>query len=88
LSGEQYALNEAVERLRRVRRDANVATSVTISAADPLHLPLLAGTAKRAPAVGGQYLTYRDGVRRDAEGAPPLAAVLALARAEAREADR
>jgi ATP-dependent Lhr-like helicase len=87
LSGEQYALNEAVESLRRVRRDSMSAQAITISAADPLHLPLVAGTAKRAPAIGGQYLTYRDGVRRDAEGAAPLAAVHALARAEPREAD-
>ena len=61
LAGEQFALNEAVESLRRVRREPNVAQSVTISAADPLHLHGIAGTAERVPAVGAQRVVYRDG---------------------------
>jgi ATP-dependent Lhr-like helicase len=62
LSGEQYALSEAVESLRRVRRDASCAQSVTISAADPLHLHEIAGTSQRVPAVGAQRVVYQGGV--------------------------
>jgi ATP-dependent Lhr-like helicase len=61
LSGEQYALNEAVERLRRVRRDSTSAHAITISAADPLHLHGITGAAERVPAVATQRVTYRDG---------------------------
>jgi ATP-dependent Lhr-like helicase len=61
LGGEQFALNEAVESLRRVRRDASVAQTVTISAADPLHLHGIAGAGERGPAVGAQRVVYRAG---------------------------
>jgi ATP-dependent Lhr-like helicase len=62
LSGEQYALNEAVESLRRVRRDLVVAQAITISAADPLHLHDIAGTDQRVPAVAAQRVVYQGGV--------------------------
>ena len=67
LGGEQFALNEAVETLRRVRREPSVAAHVTISAADPLHLHGIAGTGERVPAVGAQRVVYRDGVLVSAE---------------------
>jgi ATP-dependent Lhr-like helicase len=62
LSGEQYALNEAVESLRRVRRDSTSAQTITISAADPLHLHGIAGATQRVPAVAAQRVVYRGGV--------------------------
>jgi ATP-dependent Lhr-like helicase len=62
LSGEQYALNEAVESLRRVRRDSSAAQAITISAADPLHLYGIAGASQRVPAVAAQRVSYRGGV--------------------------
>ena len=62
LSGEQYALNEAVESLRRVRRDSSAAQAITISAADPLHLHGIAGASQRVPAVATQRVVYRGGV--------------------------
>jgi ATP-dependent Lhr-like helicase len=61
LSGEQYALNEAVESLRRVRRDSTSAQAITISAADPLHLHGIAGATQRVPAVAAQRVVYRGG---------------------------
>jgi ATP-dependent Lhr-like helicase len=61
LSGEQYALNDAVESLRRVRRDSASAQAVTISAADPLHLHGIAGATQRVPAVAAQRVVYRGG---------------------------
>jgi ATP-dependent Lhr-like helicase len=62
VSGEQYALNEAVESLRRVRRDTSSAQAITISAADPLHLHGIAGATHRVPAVAAQRVVYRGGV--------------------------
>jgi ATP-dependent Lhr-like helicase len=62
LGGEQFALNEAVESLRRVRRETSTAAHVTIAATDPLHLPGLGGAQKRTTAPGAERLVYRDGV--------------------------
>jgi hypothetical protein len=41
---------------------------VTISAADPLYLHGIAGTAKRVPAASGQRIDYRDGVASAVDG--------------------
>jgi ATP-dependent Lhr-like helicase len=62
MSGEQFALAEAVDRLRAVRRSAADGSLVTISAADPLNLAgiVTAGDRVRASATG--RLVYRDGV--------------------------
>jgi ATP-dependent Lhr-like helicase len=62
MSGEQFALAEAVERLRAVRRMAVDGSLVTISTADPLNLAgiVTAGDRVRASATG--RLVYRDGV--------------------------
>jgi ATP-dependent Lhr-like helicase len=61
MSGEQFALPDAVDRLRAVRRTAVDGTLVTISTADPLNLAGLvtAGDRIRASATG--RIVYRDG---------------------------
>jgi ATP-dependent Lhr-like helicase len=62
MTGEQYALPEAVTSLRAVRRRAASGELVSLSAADPLNLTgtVLPGT--RVPALSGNRVLFRDGV--------------------------
>ena len=62
LGGEQYALSEAVQGLRRVRRSGERAQWVRLSAADPLNLAGLAGAGKKVAAIGSHQIVYKDGV--------------------------
>jgi ATP-dependent Lhr-like helicase len=70
MSGEQYALPDAVERLREVRRSELSNVLITISAADPLNLtgiitpegpstPLGTGRIRVA---SGNRVVYRNGI--------------------------
>ena len=70
MSGEQFALPDAVERLREIRRSALDDELITISAADPLNLtgivtpgdpstPLGAGRIRVA---SGNRVVYRNGI--------------------------
>jgi ATP-dependent Lhr-like helicase len=61
LSGEQFALNEAVELLRLLRRAAPVEEWQSISAADPLNLVGLIEGNARVPALGSHRVLYRNG---------------------------
>jgi len=61
-SGEQYALPEAVGRLRAVRREPRRGDLVSISAADPLNLVGIATPGERVPALAGNRVLYRDGI--------------------------
>ncbi|HEY1327421.1 MAG TPA: DEAD/DEAH box helicase [Casimicrobiaceae bacterium] len=62
VSGEQFALPEAVAALRETRRAPRAGDHVAISAADPLNLvgTLLPGT--RVPALTGNRILFCDGV--------------------------
>ncbi|HET9763372.1 MAG TPA: ATP-dependent DNA helicase, partial [Casimicrobiaceae bacterium] len=62
VTGEQFALPEAVAMLRETRRLALSGAFVSISAADPLNVvgTLLPGT--KIPALAGNRLLFRDGV--------------------------
>jgi len=62
LSGEQFALPEAVASLRAMRQSKPANTWISVCGADPLNLvgSLLAGTT--VPAVTGSRVAYRDGV--------------------------
>jgi len=62
LGGEQFALAEAVEALRRTRRERNDEEWVVISAADPLNLPAMNGAGKTVAAIGANRLVYLNGV--------------------------
>jgi ATP-dependent Lhr-like helicase len=62
MSGEQFALPDAVERLREVRRSAPDDRLVTISAADPLNLTGIITPGDRLRAVAGNRIVYRHGV--------------------------
>ena len=61
-TGEQYALPEAVETLRRVRRAPADGAIVTLSAADPLNLTGIVCLGDRVPATASARIAFRDGV--------------------------
>ncbi len=62
VSGEQYALPEAVGSLRDVRRAERTGALVGLSGADPLNLVGLLTPGARLPALTGNRVLYRDGV--------------------------
>jgi ATP-dependent helicase Lhr and Lhr-like helicase len=62
VSGEQFALPAAVERLRDVRRSGPDGRLVTISAADPLNLTGVLTSGDRVRAITSTRIAYRDGV--------------------------
>ena len=74
-SGEQYALPEAVESLRLARTrnaDATNAEIIAVAAADPMNLVDIIVPGKRASAISGRVVTYRDGMSEsDTSAATP-----------------
>jgi ATP-dependent Lhr-like helicase len=62
MSGEQFALPEAVTRLREVRRTAPDGRLIAISAADPLNLAGIVTPGDRIRAVRRTRVVYRSGV--------------------------
>ncbi len=64
-SGEQYALPEAVDQLRAIRRAQRSGEVVHLSAADPLNLVGIITPGPRVPAIRTNTVTYRDGLPVD-----------------------
>jgi ATP-dependent Lhr-like helicase len=62
MSGEQYALPEAVARLREIRRAGTDGQLITISAADPLNLSGIVTAGDRIRAARRNRIVYRDGI--------------------------
>ena len=62
MSGEQFALPEAVGQLRRIRRLEASGLLLGISAADPLNLVGIVTPGDRIPAFATNRIVYRDGV--------------------------
>jgi ATP-dependent Lhr-like helicase len=62
MSGEQFALPDAVERLREVRRTKPDDRLITLSAADPLNLTGIITPGDRIRAAAGNRVVYRNGV--------------------------
>jgi ATP-dependent Lhr-like helicase len=62
MTGEQFALKEAVERLREIRRGGPDGRLVVIGAADPLNLAGIVTSGDRVRAVASTWIAYRDGV--------------------------
>jgi ATP-dependent Lhr-like helicase len=69
MSGEQFALPDAVERLRETRRTPADGRLIVISAADPLNLAGIVTAGERIRAVASVRVAYRDGVPADEPGA-------------------
>ena len=59
LSGEQFALPEAVEQLREVRRRRHDGEPIVISTADPLNLAGIVTAGDRLRAAGRNRVAYR-----------------------------
>ena len=91
MAGEQFALADAVERLREMRRSGNDNRLITISAADPLNFTGIITPGDRIRAAQGNRIVYRNGVpiaamegdvlKRLAEVDPAVAAEAAAAAA-------
>ena len=69
LSGEQFALPEAIGLLRKARQKKDDGTLVCVSALDPLNLAGTVVAGEKVPRIAGARLLYRDGM--------PLAALVA-----------
>jgi ATP-dependent Lhr-like helicase len=61
-TGEQFALPDAVARLRAMRRTPKTGKLVAISAADPLNLTGVVLPGERIPALAGNRIVFEDGV--------------------------
>ena len=62
MSGEQFALPEAVGQLRSIRRLPGGGALIGLSAADPLNLTGIITPGARIPALRSNRVLYRDGV--------------------------
>jgi ATP-dependent helicase Lhr and Lhr-like helicase len=62
MSGEQFALPDAIERMREIRREQPDGKLIVISAADPLNLSGILDSAERIRAATNTRIAYRDGV--------------------------
>jgi ATP-dependent Lhr-like helicase len=62
MSGEQFALPEAVSAMRAVRKQEAKGDFISLSAADPLNLTGIITPGARVPALARNRVLYRDGV--------------------------
>jgi ATP-dependent Lhr-like helicase len=62
MSGEQFALPDAVARLREIRRSGRDGRLITISAADPLNLTGIVTNGDRIRAITATRIVFRDGI--------------------------
>jgi ATP-dependent Lhr-like helicase len=60
--GEQFALPEAIERLRAMRRDSSHQEAVIVSAADPLNLVGVITPGARLSPYSNQFVAYQNGI--------------------------
>ena len=61
-SGEQYALPEAVQQIRAIRRKKPDGALVTVNGADPLNLVGILTPGQKVPSLSTNRILYRDGV--------------------------
>ncbi len=62
MSGEQFALPDAVSAMRAIRKQDAGGALVSLSAADPLNLTGIVTPGARVPALTNNRVLYRDGV--------------------------
>ena len=70
-AGEQFALPEAVDTARAVRRAPFTGHIVHLSAVDPLNLTGVVTPGARVPSTMGRYVTYVDGVPQEEKAPVP-----------------
>ncbi|HXH21173.1 MAG TPA: DEAD/DEAH box helicase [Dehalococcoidia bacterium] len=68
--GEQYALPEAVDALRRIRREERTGERVWVAATDPMNLAGIVTPGPRVPATPRKAVLFVDGLPSDASDAP------------------
>jgi len=68
--GEQFALPEALDALRAIRREPRKGDVVRLSACDPLNLVGVVTPGARVAAHLGNYVSFRDGVYTEADEIP------------------
>ena len=61
VGGEQFALPESVEQLRKMREEPEAENWCVVSAADPLNLVGILTTAVRVPALRGNRIAFLNG---------------------------
>jgi len=62
VSGEQFALPEAIGLLRSIRKSSSNGALITLSAADPLNLQGVLTPGARIPALTANRILFRDGL--------------------------
>ncbi len=87
VSGEQFALPEAITMLRDTRRAPVTGALVSVSGADPLNLVGVIAPGAKVPALLNNRVLYRDGVAIAALVAGEIQWIEALEPAEARAAE-
>ncbi len=87
VTGEQFALPEAVSALRETRRAPLSGALVSVSGADPLNLVGVVAAGTRVPAVLSNRVLYRDGIAIATLVAGEIAWLEKLAPADARAAE-
>lgn len=82
VSGEQFALPDALQRLRQLRKQKPDCTVTRIGAADPLNLVGVLTQGPRVPALAQNHLVYLDGECVGVQYGERLAWLRALSTAE------
>jgi ATP-dependent Lhr-like helicase len=85
LSGEQFALPEAVGALRHMRRQAPDGVLLALSASDPLNLVGTVLPGSKVPRLPGARVLYRDGIALGALVAGNVELLTALSPQEERD---
>ncbi|MGJ7521700.1 DEAD/DEAH box helicase [Variovorax sp. LT1P1] len=88
VSGEQFALPEAVASMRRVRREPHDGAFIALAASDPANLLGVIVNGPKVPRVAGSRVLWRDGVPVASSIAGAVTLLEALDAAEAQAARR
>jgi ATP-dependent Lhr-like helicase len=88
VTGEQFALPDAIATMRAVRRQPPDETLVCLSASDPANLLGTVLTGARVPRVAGSRVLYRDGLAIATSVAGQIEMLVPLDPAQARAATR
>jgi ATP-dependent Lhr-like helicase len=88
VSGEQFALPEAVASMRQVRRHPGDGALVALAASDPANLLGTIVNGPKVPRVAGSRVLYRDGVPIATSVAGEIAMLVSLDAAQTQAARR